>query len=128
MTEDWTAVAAALRQQMTASGTTMTDLAARSGVSLTTVRELVHELNTRHRRSRTLSSLSTALGWEPDHLLRTLHGTPPGDPASDDELTCLRNDIDTLKRDVQDLWSRLEAMNDVGGRWTAPGSAAAAPS
>lgn len=104
MSQDWEAVAAALRDRLDERGTTMTDLAARSGVSLTTVRELVHLLNTRRRQPRTLAALSTALGWPADHLSTVLRGqrtaavVPP------------RNDLDDLRREVRDLRGRVEAL------------------
>ena len=49
MDQDWAAVGAAIKARLDEQGMTMTELAARSGVSLTTVRELVHVLNTRRR-------------------------------------------------------------------------------
>ncbi len=102
MTENWAAVAAALRERLDERGMTMTDLAARSGVSLTTVRELVHVLNTRRRQPRTLASLSTALGWPDDHLGTVLRGriTPTPPP----------NDLAAIRRELRDLRQRVEAL------------------
>jgi hypothetical protein len=114
MSEDWTAVASALRQRMGQKQTTMTELAARSGISLTTVRELVHVLNTRHRRPRTLSALSTTLGWNADHLFRVLHGEPTSDTSSHDDLARLRKDVVELQHHVKELRSRLEAVEGAG--------------
>ena len=100
MAENWAAVAAALRERLDERGMTMTDLAARSGVSLTTVRELVHVLNTRRRQPRTLSALSTALGT-------VLRGrTVPAPPA---------NDLAAVRRELRDLRRRVEALERSSG-------------
>lgn len=89
MAQDWEAVGTAISARLDERGMTMTDLAARSGVSLTTVRELVHVLNTRRRQPRTLGALSEALGWPQDHLGKVLRGqksaTPP-DPIQQEDL------------------------------------------
>src|SRR3954454_22756487 len=105
--ENWAAVAAALRERLDERGMTMTDLAARSGVSLTTVRELVHVLNTRRRQPRTLASLSTALGWPAEHLGAVLRGqaaaaTEPGE-------------LSAVRRELRDLRRRVEALERASG-------------
>lgn len=107
MDQDWTAVAAALRDRMDERGMTMTDLAARSGVSLTTVRELVHVLNTRRRQPRTLSSLSAALGWPTEHLGSVLRGRPTVDSPPDD--------LAAVHRELRDLRGRVEALERAVG-------------
>ena len=84
MEQDWEAVGGALSARLDERGMTMTELATKAGVSLTTVRELVHVLNTRRRQPRTLSALSEALGWPPDHLGKVLRNqilATPSDPA-----------------------------------------------
>lgn len=103
MDQDWEAVAAAIRARLEDQGLTMTDLASRSGVSLTTVRELVHVLNTRRRQPRTLVSLSTALGWPADHLGAVLRGKPTVEPPAEDDLTAIR-------RELRELRTRVEAL------------------
>jgi transcriptional regulator with XRE-family HTH domain len=100
--QDWPAVSSALRARLDEQGMTMTELASRSGVSLTTVRELVHLLNTRRRQPRTLASLSTALGWPDDHLGRVLRGRAAEAPPTDD--------VAALRREVRDLRGRVEAL------------------
>ena len=83
MSQDWPAVGAAIRARLDDRGMTMTELATRSGVSLTTVRELVHVLNERRRQPRTLASLSSALDWPADHL----GGQEPAPGLDQGELT-----------------------------------------
>ena len=108
MAENWAAVAAALRERLDERGMTMTDLAARSGVSLTTVRELVHVLNTRRRQPRTLSALSTALGWPVDHLGTVLRGRTVTAPPA--------NDLAAVRRELRDLRQRVEALERSVGK------------
>ncbi|GAA2870896.1 hypothetical protein GCM10010472_30280 [Pseudonocardia halophobica] len=110
MEQDWTAVGNALRERLDELGMTMTDLATKSGVSLTTVRELVHVLNTRRRQPRTLVSLSTALGWPGEHLGSVLRGRPTSEPTAPgglssvhSELRDLRQRVEALERVVRDL-------------------------
>lgn len=74
MQQDWQAVAAAIAARLGEQGMTMTDLAVRSRVSMTTVRELVHVLDTRKRQPRTLEAISEALGWPGGHLGKVLRG------------------------------------------------------
>src|SRR6059058_1239991 len=90
--ENWASVAAALRERLDEQGMTMTELATRSGVSLTTVRELVHVLNTRRRQPRTLASLSTALGWPAERLGAILRGQRATAPPRD-ELAAIRGEL-----------------------------------
>lgn len=103
MSQDWTAVGDALRTRLDERGMTMTDLASKSGVSLTTVRELVHVLNTRRRQPRTLVSLSTALGWPPEHLGSVLRGRPPIEPTPADNLASVREELRELRQRVEAL-------------------------
>lgn len=107
MNQDWSAVAAALRERLDEQGMTMTELATRSGVSLTTVRELVHVLNTRRRQPRTLGSLSTALGWPAEHLGTVLRGRAVVEPAADD--------VASVRRELRDLRDRVEALERSSG-------------
>jgi transcriptional regulator with XRE-family HTH domain len=105
--QDWAAVATAMRDRLDEQGMTMTDLAARSGVSLTTVRELVHVLNTRRRQPRTLVSLSTALGWPSEHLGTVLRGRAAAAPPADD--------LAAVRRELRDLRTRVEALEQAAG-------------
>ncbi|WP_338597118.1 XRE family transcriptional regulator [Saccharopolyspora sp. SCSIO 74807] len=97
MTEDWAAVAAAINERVNALGWRQRELADRSRVSQAIVREIQHHTVERRRSSRTLESLSTTLGWQPQHLDAVLHGyTPPELPGEAE-----RGDA---------MWSRLEAV------------------
>lgn len=82
----------------------MTELAARAGVSLTTIRELVHVLNTRRCQPRTLVAVSTARGWPEDHLGKVLRGTVTAVPANPSELP----DLATRVRAVEERLSEIE--------------------
>ena len=108
MEQDWFAVGAAIRARLDEQGMTMTELATRSGVSLTTVRELVHVLNTRRRQPRTLASVSTALGWPAERLGGVLRGKTTPEPPRD-ELAAIRGEL-------RDLRSRVEALERGAGR------------
>jgi len=105
--QDWSAVAAALRHRLDEQGMTMTELATRSGVSLTTVRELVHVLNTRRRQPRTLASLSAALGWPPDHLGSVLRGRA--------QVAIEGSELDVVRRELDELRERVEALERTSG-------------
>jgi transcriptional regulator with XRE-family HTH domain len=105
--QDWTAVGTALRERLDERGMTMTELAGRSGVSLTTVRELVHVLNTRRRQPRTLASLSTALGWPAEHLGTVLRGQAAAAPEP--------GELSAVRRELRDLRRRVEALERASG-------------
>lgn len=103
MTQDWTALGRAIANRLEDEGMTMTDLANKSNVSLTTVRELVHVLNTRKRNPRTLAALSEALNWPSDHLTKVLRGHAGTTDAP-------RSEIDALREELQELRDRVTAL------------------
>lgn len=107
MDQDWAAVAATLRDRLDEQGMTMTELATRSGVSLTTVRELVHVLNTRRRQPRVLASLSSALGWPADHLGSVLRGRA--------RTAVEGSELDAVLRELDELRERVEALERASG-------------
>ncbi|MCP3803464.1 helix-turn-helix transcriptional regulator [Allokutzneria sp. A3M-2-11 16] len=100
MSEDWAAVAKAINERVNALGWRQRELAERSHVSQAIVREVQHHTVERRRSPRTLESLSTALGWHPQHLEAVLHGRKP--PNFDEPVT---DPTDTL-------WSRLDTFED----------------
>ncbi|OHV32236.1 transcriptional regulator [Parafrankia soli] len=52
-------------------------LAAASGVSVATLRELARGTSSRRAQDSTLAAISRALGWPDDHLLTVLLGRQP---------------------------------------------------
>lgn len=80
MSEDWTAVARAVKGRATELGLTQRELADRANVSLAIVREIQRNTVQRRRSARTLEALSAALGWHPRHLAAVVHGQQPPDP------------------------------------------------
>lgn len=133
MSEDWAAVAKAINQRVDELGLRQKELAERSHVSLAIVRELQHNLVERRRSPRTLESLSTALGWHPQHLDAVLRGRKPpevGDPVVDladtlwsrmdrveERLEDITDRLDGLKSDVASVMSQLaELAKHVRGR------------
>jgi DNA-binding FadR family transcriptional regulator len=87
---------------------TQTDLAAKAQVSLTTVRELVHNLNARRRHPRTLSALSEALGWPSDHLNELLKGKTSG-PDSDAP-DPVADELQTIRQQLEEVHERLASI------------------
>lgn len=112
---DWDAVALAIQNRLTETRVTQMDVASRAKVSLTTLRELQHNLNPRRRRPQTLSAISEALGWPPGYLTQVLHGEPAqphadevADPVLatlsglDQEVRALRVRVDEIERQLAD--------------------------
>jgi transcriptional regulator with XRE-family HTH domain len=113
VTEDWVAVANAIKERVTELGWRQRELAQRSHVSQAIVRELQHHTVERRRSARTLEALSVALGWHPQHLAAVLHGrTPrePGDPISDDNRTVFSR-LDAIDERLSEITDLLHAMN-----------------
>jgi len=111
--EDWTAVARAISDRMAELRATQMEVAAKARISLTTLRELQHNMNPRRRRPQTLTALSEALGWPPDYLSTTLrrgHARPYADEQRDPvlgslafverELGALRERVDRIERQL----------------------------
>ena len=69
--EDWAGVATALNERMAALRVGQQELAQRSGVSVSTLRQLQHGAS-RRVQNRTLAAISTALDWPEDHLTTVL--------------------------------------------------------
>lgn len=106
---DWDAVAVAIQNRLTETRVTQMDVASRARVSLTTLRELQHNLNPRRRRPQTLSAISEALGWPPGYLAQVLHGEPAqvhADEATDPALTALSG----LSQEVRALRARVDEI------------------
>jgi len=113
VTEDWVAVANAIKQRVNELGWRQRELAQRSHVSQAIVRELQHHTVERRRSARTLEALSVALGWHPQHLSAVLRGrTPPelGEPVSEDSRT-VSSRLDAIDERLSEITDLLHAMN-----------------
>lgn len=108
-TGDWDAVAKAVGDRLAETRMTQMDVASRAQVSLTTLRELQHNLNPRRRRPQTLAAVSEALGWPSDYLDRVLRGDRP-QPHPDEATDPVLQAIDGLGEQVRDLRSRVEQL------------------
>lgn len=75
--EDWAAVAAALNERMAARRIGQQELAAASGVSVSTLRLVQHGAG-RRVQNKTLTAIARALDWPDDHLIRILVGDRSG--------------------------------------------------
>jgi hypothetical protein len=104
--EDWDAVARAISDRLAETRATQMEVASRARVSLTTLRELQHNLNPRRRRPQTLTAVAEALGWPSGYLAQVLHGQPAQphpDESGDPVLKSLRD----LEDEIADLRARV---------------------
>jgi hypothetical protein len=77
MDGDWEAVAWAIAGRMRQLRATQAAVVQASGVSLSMLRELEHNIRQRRRKPETLAAISQALSWPPDYLERVLNGERP---------------------------------------------------
>jgi transcriptional regulator with XRE-family HTH domain len=84
VSEDWTAVSKAINERLTELGLNQRELAERSNIALSIVREIRNNTVQRRRSGRTLEAMSVALGWHPRHLAAVLLGHAP--PAPNDPI------------------------------------------
>jgi hypothetical protein len=108
LNEDWAAVGRAIASRLEERGMTMTELANQAEVSLTTVRELVHVLNTRRRNPRTLGRISKTLGWPESHLVQVMRN----DDSDGADSEAHPDELQRLRREVQELRERVEALEE----------------
>lgn len=116
MSEDWAAVAKTINERVNELGWRQRELAERSHVSQAIVRELQHHTVQRRRSPRTLESLSTTLGWHPQHLDAVLRGRRPPEPNEpmQDTGDTLWSRLDTLEERLRVITERLDDLkNDV---------------
>jgi transcriptional regulator with XRE-family HTH domain len=112
MGRDWAAVAAAIQARLDELDMTQADLASRAGVAPETVRELRTNLRPRRRSPRTLTAVSEALGWPPDHLTTVLSGRQP-EAANRDaagELRAITQELTTIAGRLTDIAGRLSKL------------------
>ena len=107
--EDWDAVAQAIRNRLAETRMTQMDVASRARLSLTTLRELQHNLNPRRRRPQTLAAVSEALGWPPDYLGQVLRGERP-EPHANEVRDPVLAALDSLGREIRELRDRVEQI------------------
>ena len=113
MSEDWSAVAKAITERMTALGLNQRELAERSQVALSIVREIAHNTVQRKRAGRTLEALSVALGWHPRHLAAVLldqRPPAPGDPI-DYGADGVPARLAAIEEQLTEITKRLDEMN-----------------
>ena len=113
MSEDWAAVANAIKERVNELGWRQRELAQRAHVSQAIVRELQHHTVERRRSARTLEALSVTLGWHPQHLVAVLRGrTPPepGEPISDNGTT-VSSRLDVIDERLSEITDLLHQMN-----------------
>jgi transcriptional regulator with XRE-family HTH domain len=107
--EDWNSVAEAIRNRMAETRMTQMDVASRARLSLTTIRELQHNLNPRRRRPQTLAAVSEALGWPAGYLHQVLRGDRP-EPHDDEVRDPVLQALDDLSREIRELRDRVEQI------------------
>lgn len=107
--DDWDAVARAIQARLTETRMTQMEVASRAEVSLTTLRELQHNLNPRRRRPQTLSAVSEALGWPSGYLAGVLAGGQP-EPHTDEARDPVLAAISSLKQEIRALRSRVDEI------------------
>ncbi|KPM54692.1 XRE family transcriptional regulator [Frankia sp. R43] len=121
--EDWPAVGTAITDRMRQQRMSQQALAAASGVSVATLRELARGTSSRRAQDATLIAISHALGWADGHLLAVLLGRQP------DEVPTLALPVD---RQILDALLRIERSVAAIGAQLRPltephGEASAAP-
>jgi hypothetical protein len=107
--EDWTAVARAISDRLAELRATQMEVAAKARISLTTLRELQHNINPRRRRPQTLAALSEALGWPADYLARVLHGDD-AHPHADEKHDPVLGSLAAIERELGDLRQRVDRI------------------
>lgn len=118
MADDWDAVAKAISGRLSELQMTQLELAAASGVSPATIREIQYNKLARRRSPRTLESLSVALKWPPTYLSDVLAGTggrPHADEADDPvlrELTAVHDELQSLRDRVERIERQLASESE----------------
>jgi transcriptional regulator with XRE-family HTH domain len=107
--EDWDSVAEAIRNRLAETRMTQMDVASRARLSLTTIRELQHNLNPRRRRPQTLAAVSEALGWPSGYLGQVLRGERP-ELHADEVRDPILQALDGLGREIRELRDRVEQI------------------
>lgn len=107
--DDWDAVARAIQNRLDETRSTQMEIASRARVSLTTLRELQHNLNPRRRRPQTLSAVSEALGWPAGYLVQVLHGEA-AEPHTDESADPVLTSLSGLEQEIRALRARVDQI------------------
>jgi transcriptional regulator with XRE-family HTH domain len=110
--QDWAGVSRAMSARLLELGMTQTELAAKAQVSLTTVREVVHNLNARRRNPRTLAALAVALGWPEDGITRLLRGDPPVGGAASERRDAVVAELQALREQLLAMQGQLDSLRE----------------
>lgn len=110
MSEDWAAVGKAISARLTELGLNQRELAERSHVALSVVRELRHNTVQRRRSGRTLEALSVALAWHPRHLAAVVLGHTPPNPG--DPIDYAGDGVPARLAAIEDRLSQIAARLD----------------
>jgi hypothetical protein len=107
VSDDWEAVGAAVSRGLTELAMTPTELADLSGVSYSTILNMVNHPGDHHPMVPILRAISWELGWPPRYLEKVLSGHPRPEAASraadDTPLQFLRKILVVLQRQVGDV-------------------------
>lgn len=112
--DDWAAVAEAIRSRLAELGITQKQLVARSGVSESTIRQLMNNYGPRQRNRHTLEDISKGLNQSADYLNRILHGVAAD--RQPDLVDDLRADVAELRVQVANLADRVDTLTDTVAR------------
>jgi transcriptional regulator with XRE-family HTH domain len=106
---DWQAVADAINTRLAELEMTQQELATRSGVSVSTLRQLQRGVEKR-RGERTLADVSEALRLAPGHLAAVADGRASLPVAGEPEDEQALGELPKLRHAVEELSERLEAV------------------
>lgn len=112
VSEDWTAVSKAINERLTELGLNQRELAERSHIALSIVREIRNNTVQRRRSGRTLEALSVSLGWHPRHLAAVLLGLTP--PAPNDPVDLGGDSVPTRLAAIEDqLYEITKRLDEI---------------
>jgi transcriptional regulator with XRE-family HTH domain len=106
--DNWAAVAEAIRNRVAELDVTQKDLAARSGVSESTIRQLMNNYGPRRRARHTLEDISKGLQWPAHYLSRVLDATT--ESSALDAGGAWHAELAALRSQVTELADRVAAL------------------
>lgn len=108
VSDNWAAVAEAIRARVAELGVTQKDLSVRSGVSESTIRQLMNNYGPRRRSRHTLADVARGLQWPANHLEQILGG--PENETQSDGGSSVQAELSALRDRVDELTNRVEAL------------------